>query len=403
MELQRIDELRNYRVLDTLSEKEFDSITQIVSHICDAPISLITLIDKDRQWFKSKFIDDGFEFKPLIKDLQETPRSISFCTHTIQEEEDYMVVNDLTKDERFINNPFVTNVPYAKFYAGVSLRTPAGFKLGTVCVLDDKPRELDDKQMACLRAMSDYTISLLETRRKNRELEVSQAALKEVNEELVQYAHAVAHDIKSPLRIMSSFSTFLKKTAKDKLNERETEYLDFIVSGANELSTYTQKLLEFAQETNINVDNSTDVNLNVLMDSLNVLLNQDKKVSILYDNDLPTIFTSRIGVQQILQNLISNSIRYLNPEIPSPYVGIEIMEDEDYYFFEVLDNGLGIKKERLKEVFQLFSKDENKVASTGIGLNLVQRLVKKMNGNLSIESEEGRGTTIKFSIEKIIK
>ena len=394
MESKRIEELRNYRILDTLSEKEFDAITQIASHICNVPISLITLIDKDRQWFKST---------KGVGDLNETPRSIAFCSHTIQEERKYLVVNDLTKDERFENNPFVLGAPYVKFYAGVSLVSPNGHKLGTVCVFDDKPRELTEEQMSSLEAMADSVISLLETRKKNRELEAAQQLLKEMNQQLEEFSYAVAHDIKSPLRTIASFSALLKRRAKEKLDTNEIEYLDFIASGAKDLSFYTQQLLQFAKETSLDIDNSSDIDLNELLPSIERLLNKDKSVIFIYDDNLPTVFTSHIGLKQILQNLINNSIQYRDRTVPSPYVGIEFFETPKHYHFKIMDNGMGISKERTTELFKLFKKDNQSTTSSGIGLNVVQRLVKKMNGQLSIESTENVGTIVEFSIERIMK
>ena len=394
MESKRIEELRNYRILDTLSEKEFDAITQIASHICNAPISLITLIDKDRQWFKSA---------RGVGDLRETPRSIAFCAHTIQEENKHLVVNDLTKDERFVGNPFVVGAPHVKFYAGVSLVTPNGHKIGTVCVFDDKPREVTPEQLSSLDAMANSVIYLLETRKKNRELEAAQQLLKEMNEQLEEFSYAVAHDIKSPLRTIASFSSLLKRRAKEKLTISEIEYLDFISSGAKDLSSYTQQLLQFAKETNLDVNNSSEVDLNELFGSINSLLNKDKKVNFIHDDNLPTIFTSNIGLQQVLQNLMNNSIQYRNPNVPNSYVGIEFSETPKYYHFKIMDNGIGISKERTNELFKLFKKDNKNETSNGIGLNVVKRLVQKMNGQLSIESTENVGTTVEFSIERIMK
>lgn len=154
-EQARLAALRRYRILDTQPEQRFDDLTMLASHICDAPISLITLIDSDRQWFKSKV---GLE-------VPETERSVAFCAHAIQEPGTIMQVPDATHDDRFRDNPFVTGAPNIRFYAGAPLVTPDGYALGTLCVVDVKPRRLTDAQLRALDALRRQAESLLELRR----------------------------------------------------------------------------------------------------------------------------------------------------------------------------------------------------------------------------------------------
>lgn len=139
-ENDRLSALKNYNILDTVNEKEFDRITQLASLICDTPISLISLIDESRQWFKSR----------VGLDVPETPRDISFCQHAILKEEIF-TVEDATEDTRFKNNPLVTGFPEIKFYAGYPLVSPEGMALGTLCVIDKKPRKLEENQRRALK------------------------------------------------------------------------------------------------------------------------------------------------------------------------------------------------------------------------------------------------------------
>jgi len=393
-EEQRVTALRNYRILDTISEEAFDAITKMASYICNTPISLITLIDKERQWFKSAI---------GVGDLKETPRSVAFCTHTIAEAGDFLVINDLTQDNRFVNNPFVQGEPFVKFYAGFSLINPDGHKLGTVCVFDQKTRQLDTGQLDALKTMSNYVISLLEEQKKNRELETINTSQKNIIQQLEQFTYAVAHDIKAPLRTMSSFSGLLSKTAKLKLDTDELNYLNFVLNGAKELSEYTQKLLTFSKESTINLHNATEVNPKEIITQLFALLNNEQQVEPIYDENLPIIFTSEIGLRQILHNLISNGIKYQNPNIPNPFIRIDFKQDDDFYHFSITDNGLGMTEAQLNNMFKLFHRNQTKKHSTGIGLNIVKRLIEKLNGNLSIESTPNVGTTVSFKIEKIFK
>lgn len=158
-EAARLEALRQYRILDTPAESDYDDITALAAYICDAPIALISLIDADRQWFKSKV---GLE-------VDETARDVSFCTHAIQEI-GIMVVNDARQDERFAANPLVTCAPNIRFYAGVPLMTPEGLPLGTLCVIDHEPRELSVAQEKTLEALARQVVMQLELRRVSAQL-----------------------------------------------------------------------------------------------------------------------------------------------------------------------------------------------------------------------------------------
>ncbi len=170
LESRRLRALKEYHVLDTGRESEFDAITRLASYICKTPISLISLVEEDRLWFKSRY---GAE-------ATESPRSTSFCQFTIQGEAIFEI-NDTRKDERFRDNPFVTGYPQIRFYAGAPLITPEGYCLGSLCVIDKKPNQLDDEQRDALRILANEVISHLEVAKKNRQLQESLAAAEEFN------------------------------------------------------------------------------------------------------------------------------------------------------------------------------------------------------------------------------
>mgnify|MGYP003644318359 CR=1 FL=1 len=158
-EQDRLQALESYLIMDSLTEKDFDSITQLASYICDTPISLVSLLDKDRQWFKSSV---GLKAK-------ETPKAISFCQYAIMGEEVYEVQNAL-EDTLFLDNPLVTGNPNIRFYAGAPLKDHEGFNLGTLCVIDTVPRTLTDMQKNALKLLANQVINLLQLRRKNIQL-----------------------------------------------------------------------------------------------------------------------------------------------------------------------------------------------------------------------------------------
>jgi diguanylate cyclase (GGDEF)-like protein len=160
-EALRLSVLHRYGILDTLAERSYDDIALLASHICETPIAVISLVDSDRQWFKSK----------VGLDINETPRDEAFCAHAILQPGNTLVVTDALEDVRFSDNPLVVGSDGVRFYAGSPLVSPTGEALGTVCVIDRKPRQLSEQQLAALQALSRQVIALLEMRRLVSELE----------------------------------------------------------------------------------------------------------------------------------------------------------------------------------------------------------------------------------------
>jgi hypothetical protein len=158
-EAARLEALRQYKILDTPCEQAYDDITALAAFICDMPIALVSLVDSDRQWFKSK----------VGLNVDETSRDASFCAHAILSES-IMIVNDALYDERFNDNPLVTCPPKIRFYAGVPLRTPDAYLIGTLCIIDHQPRELSEYQTKILRTLARQIVMQLELRRTSAQL-----------------------------------------------------------------------------------------------------------------------------------------------------------------------------------------------------------------------------------------
>ena len=156
----RLEALRRYHILDSLSEQAFDDITQMAAKACGTPISLLSFIDRDRQWIKS---NAGLS-------ISETKRSVAFCAHAIMQP-DLFEIEDALQDERFAKNPLVTADPNIRFYAGMPLITHDGRALGTLCVIDRKAKQLTPEQRDKLKSLAQAVMLLLEMRIAQRESE----------------------------------------------------------------------------------------------------------------------------------------------------------------------------------------------------------------------------------------
>jgi GAF domain-containing protein len=151
--------LREYHILDTAAEQAYDDIVALAAYLCNVPIALITLVDESRTWFKSR----------LGLNEKETPRDVAFCAHAILQTEP-LIMRDALKDTRFSDNPLVTSSPHIRFYAGFPLASPDGFALGTLCVIDRKPRRLSAEQKTAMQTLARQVMALLELRRVSARL-----------------------------------------------------------------------------------------------------------------------------------------------------------------------------------------------------------------------------------------
>jgi len=391
-EAERLQALREYSILDTLPEKDFEDITKIASEICQTPISLITLIDSERQWFKS---NRGLN-------VTETPRDYAFCAHAINKPDSILTVKDSRTDVRFVDNPLVTGYPNVIFYTGVPLINADGFSLGTICVIDHKPRELNEMQLGSLRALSNQVVSLFELRKTNRMLQESQKEIQNRNKELEQFGYVISHDIKSPLRNIISLGTLLKMSLNGKINEQEAEVIDHLMNASSRLKSLIDGIIAHYMDLNIEIHTRTKIKLTTLFAEVISLLDSKKEHHITYHTDIESIVTNEVAIKQILINLISNAIKYNNKNAVK--IDITISDKADFYECSIQDNGCGIDESQFDKIFETFTtlgtKDRFNNAGTGIGLSTVKSLVEKLGGTISVESTPGKGSVFTFRIKK---
>lgn len=392
LELERIESLNSYEILDSDFEEEIDSLTQLASEICETPISLVTLIDKDRQWFKSK----------VGIDIRETSRDLSFCAHAINETEDFFIVEDTRKDVRFFDNPFVTNNPFVVFYAGVVLKSDLNLPLGTLCVIDNTPRKLSEKQIRLLKTISNQIMNLFNYKKSIRIQEALRLQLFQKNQDLETFTSTAAHDLKSPLtNIMNAANIFSQKYGSQ-LDPKGNLMIDSIEKSGQRLRSLIDGLLQFSKIDDMSLLSKSKINLNEITSELRTLIGNNDNLIISLHSDLTTIETYPILLYQILINLFTNSLKYSNKKIAA--IEFFVSESTSHYLFIVKDNGPGIDKKHQAAIFNLFqtaaNNDQYGNKGNGIGLAIVKKIVEKIGGQIYLESEFGHGTEFHFSISK---
>lgn len=246
-EPERLAYLQSLKILDTAPEEDFDRITLLASHICQTPIALISLVDSDRQWFKSR----------VGLSLTETSRDIAFCAHAITEPE-IMIVADAAKDARFAQNPLVTSDPKIRFYAGAPLTTEDNLALGTLCVLDRVPRKLTREQTDALRALSSLVMShldmrrklgelrqaLLDDRRRQRTLQKAKNTTESISRRKSEVLLKVGHQVRT---VMAQIETLSRQVLNLGMDDAGRDSVKAILSHARSLQSVAQQALDISK------------------------------------------------------------------------------------------------------------------------------------------------------------
>ena len=393
-ESERLENLKSYAILDTLPEKEYDEITYLASQICGMPISLISLIDETRQWFKSHHGTQA----------TETPRELAFCAHAINDQDKILVVPDSRIDERFYDNPLVTDNPFVIFYAGVPLVTPKGYALGTLCVIDNKPRKLDESQILSLKALANQLVKLLELRISVIELNQSVLKLKELNAVKDKLFSIIGHDLRGPI---GGFKSLIELLISDyDLSDTKSliEILQMIQKSANSTYDLLENLLAWARsQRNEIVYAPEEIKLQETVSStigLFTELTQNKEISII--NHIPentVVFADKNMLMTVLRNLISNAIKF-TPN--GKQIQIASDQNDSEQIVTIKDEGTGISPENQLKLFKntehLTTYGTNGEKGSGLGLLLCKDFIEKHNGKIWVESELGKGSTFKFTL-----
>lgn len=388
----RQQKVEEYQILDTLPEEEFDSLVELAALITGSPVSLMNIIHGERQWTKAA--------TGVSSANKNIPRSESICQYTILEN-DFFEVQDLSSDDRFKDLKYVQQEPKIRSYCGYPLQTPDGYNIGALCVLDTKPRKLDETQRQALKTLSNEIIARLELRKKQHELE-------QLNREKDLFLRAVNHDIKSPINGIISTAHYLQNQW-DGNREELDEFLSMIELSGRKLVNYTSELMSnilMGDDSKIH-PNEVDI-AELIKDLVHIYtpLATVKNVKLTLDCNTPGTFSlDDEKFKLILSNLISNALKFCNSgDSIALEARVNYSEELDKRVIHVTvsDSGIGIPDEYLPQIFSgeknIQRKGTQGEISTGMGLPLVKRFVELHNGDIEVESNEAEGTTFSLSI-----
>ncbi len=383
----RLRTLERYKVLDTEAEQSFDDITKLASVICNTPISLVSLVDSNRQWFKSK----------VGLDADETNREIAFCSHAILEEHIFEI-EDARNDERFFDNPLVTDGPKIRFYAGAPLCAPNGEAIGTLCAISDEPQKLTNEQRLALQTLAKQVIAQLELRLKVKQLKDSNRAKDE-------FLSTISHELRTPLNAITGFSEVLKESADIRaLPKEQFEYIQNIEFSSHQLLEIVNSVLNLEKIDAGKMElKPQPVSLDKLFQSIMKMMGskaQQGEVELNYDID--GALTSRFfnidktKLTQVIVNIIGNAIKF-TPQ--TKQINVRFYLNKDKLHIEVADQGVGISKSDQVLLFDKFKQvGMQRKEGTGLGLCISKGLVELMKGKIQLSSTLGIGTLVSISL-----
>lgn len=382
-EKERLLALDEYAILDSAAEKGYDEIVELASFICDVPISTITLIDEQRQWFKSQ--------KGLVD--SETAREIAFCSYAILQEE-IMVVNDATKDDRFHDNPLVTGSPDIRFYAGMPLITQAGYRLGTLCVIDRKPKTLSQEQEFALRVLRDQVMNLFELRKRNIELQ----RIHEMHNRLLSI---IGHDLRGPINSIEGL-LYIAERYELTLDE----YKELIPRMRQMLDTSSNLLLNLLHWAKSQIEgkfnNVQRLNMHVVVQNIlnaHRQIFETKKNQIVNNvNTTHFVVADRNRMEFVIRNLVLNANKYTEQGTLS----ITSADLDGALQVNISDSGVGIDEHRQPGLFSWTERNRTDGTQgekgTGLGLPMCREFVEEMGGKIWVTSKIDQGTTFGFTI-----
>ena len=384
----RLDALRDLEILDMAAELRFDRITRLAQNIFGVPMAAISLIDQDRQWFKSR----------IGVAVPETPRSLSFCSRAILGSE-VVVIPDTRGDQEFCTHPMVCGEPHLRFYAGAPLRTRDGFALGALCILDTAARpDLNTEQRAILTDLAAMVVQECDSRRKEQELSAAKEEAERASQAKGDFLSRVSHELRTPMNAILGFTQLLEL---DELSQIQRSNVSRILRAAKHLLTLLNEVLEISriEAGRLAVELEPVKIADAIREAAELVepLVAERNIHLRIEAPTGKAFTVLADQQKLIQvflNLLSNAAKY-NCQNGSIVIHQETMGG-DRVRVKVTDTGAGIPagiqvncSNRLNDWVRIGTK----TPGTGLGLSLSKKMVELMDGSMGVESVPGSGST----------
>jgi signal transduction histidine kinase len=385
-ETDRLAALYALDILDSPAEQDFDDIVKLASKVCAAPVSLVSLIDTDRQWFKAS----------VGTDLAETDRDMSFCAHAILGR-DLLVVPDATKDARFADNPLVEQDGGIRFYAGAPMVTSDGYALGALCVIDREPRRLDLEQRQALRALARQATSQIELRRHALALANTTARLQELERRKDDLTELVGGDLRAPLRLMAGYLDRLGDTGY-----QDAEMADLLgravaghIRGFLDLAQHLTSMAEagFGRESlhmrQIDLTRITQRAVEAVRP-----IAATKQIWILNHNDGPNlpIIADPVRLEQVLTHLLFAAVKY-TPSGGRVRVGTEI-ESGPAVRLDDMDMPGGLRPDLFPHLFYGAIANPSDAPGPDRGLAVAKKILDAHHATVALSDRPGDGTSL---------
>ena len=380
-EEQRLEALCQYDILDSPPETTFDLITSMVSEILQVPHSCVSLVDRERVWFKSA----------AGVDAPEVPRELGFCSTLVISDEDVRHIEDAASHPETQSNSLVCGPPNIRFYAGAPLLTTEGHRIGTLCAFGPEPRDLTLTERATLKGLTALVMNEIELRRTRQQLSRTEEALRKAQklESIGLVASGVAHDFNNLLGGILGHAELLRHEVRD-----HPECLNLL----REIETTGQRASDLAGQVLAYVGRGEDipllpVNLNALVEETHHLvassLETRARIHLKLGAGLPAVPAQSTGLRQLVLNLLTNASEACAETRGN--VWISTRAEARRVILTVRDDGHGMAPEARDRIFQPFV--SSKTGGRGLGLAICHRVVEQHGGTIRVESELGHGTT----------
>ena len=397
--VERLAALKHTGLMDTETEDSFDRLTRLASKIVDAPVSLISLVDDHRQFFKSQY---GAP-EPVATERQ-TPLSHSFCQYVVSSGE-MLNVTDAREDALLHDNGAVADMDVIS-YLGFPLTLADGHTIGSFCVIDHKSRVWTDNEREIIAELARGVMTEIELRQQVRETREAYTLLEEKNDAMSAFSHTVSHNLKNPLSSIIGLAQIARHYPDKMTTEILFSSLKDIESEALRANDIIQALLLLAEIGHVNELKVDEIDMmSILSRALSHFDSQiiETGATVHLPEKLHVSRGYASWIEEVWVNYISNAIKYGG----SPPV-IEFGSDDsdaDYICYWIKDNGAGLTVEQQQQVFVPFSRlaessNTGKIVSHGLGLSIVQRIINRLGGKTGITSETGKGSVFYFTLPR---